>query len=83
MNRDEFFKFLIETYDDFTEKNTKARLKAYKLVLDEGINFDILHKKTLENYQSFRYAPTPAQLLNILRDNKKFDINRDFFGIEG
>lgn len=82
MNRDEFLQFLIETYEDFTEKNTKPRLKAYKAILKNDFNYEELFKKTLENYQTFKYAPTPAQLLEIKNKKKTFNMNRDFFGIE-
>lgn len=82
MNRDDFLQFLIETYEDFTEINTKPRLRAYKAVLKEDFNYDDLYKKTLENYQTFKIAPTPAQLLEFKNKKKSFDMNRDFFGIE-
>lgn len=64
MNRDEFLQFLIETYDDFTEINTKPRLRAYKHILDENINYDELYTYTLKHHESLKFAPSPAFLYN-------------------
>lgn len=82
MNKEQFILELINLFDDFTEKNTPARVKAYDFILKDDFNYDELFKKTLENYQTFKYAPTPAQLLEIKNKKKTFNMNRDFFGIE-
>lgn len=73
MTRDEFLEKLIELYEDFTEKNTKQRIEAYKIVLDKNINYDELLKYTLENHDSFKYAPTTAflaQSIKIINERK-------------
>ena len=82
MNKEQFILELINLFDDFTEKNTPARVKAYNFILKDDFNYDELYKKTLEHYQTFKYAPTPAQLLEIKNKKKTFNMNRDFFGIE-
>lgn len=82
MNKQEFICKLVSLYDDFTDKNIKPRTEAYDLGLSENLNFDDLFKKVIENYPSFKIAPTVAQILEI-KNKKTFNMNRDFFGIEG
>lgn len=64
MNKEQFILELISIYDDFTEKNTQARVKAYNVVLSNDIDFDNLLEYTLKHHESLRYAPSPAFLYN-------------------
>lgn len=70
MNRQEFIEKLVLLYEDFTEKNIKARKEAYEIVLP-----DILpYKKTYEqlwidlikSHDSLKFAPSPAFLLKLI-----------------
>ena len=69
MNRKEFIEKLVILYEDFTEKNLKPRKEAYELVLDEKIDYNNTYKKLLKNYDSFKFAPTPAIILKIMNEN--------------
>lgn len=69
MNRKEFIEKLVILYEDFTEQNLKPRKEAYELVLDEKIDYNIVFKKLLKNYESFKFAPTPATILKIINEN--------------
>ena len=66
MNRKEFIEKLVVLYEDFTEKNIKARKEAYELIIDEKVNFDRLWQELLKNYDSLRFAPSPAYLNKII-----------------
>ena len=68
MNRTEFIEELIDYFEDFTPENTPKRVKAYELVLSDSIDYDQLYMLMLKNYKSFKYAPTPADLLQILKN---------------
>ena len=68
MNRKKFIEKLVILYEDFTEKNLKPRKEAYEFVLDEKIDYDNVYKKLLKNYESFKFAPTPATILRILNE---------------
>lgn len=71
MNRKEFIEKLVLLYEDFTEKNIKARKEAYELVLNENLDFEKIYKKLLEQYESFKFAPTPAIILKIYNSNQQ------------
>lgn len=70
MNRKEFIEKLVILYEDFTEKNIKARKEAYELVLDEKIDYDNVYKKLLKSYESFKFAPTPAIILKTINKDE-------------
>lgn len=69
VNRKEFIKKLVVLYEDFTEKNIKARKEAYELVLEEKMEYGELYIKLLKKYESFKFAPTPATILKIMNEN--------------
>lgn len=69
MNRKEFIEKLVILYEDFTEKNLRPRKEAYELVLEEKIDYNEVYKKLLKNYESFKFAPTPATILKIINEN--------------
>ena len=71
MNRQEFIEKLVLLYEDFTEENIEVRKEAYELVLDEELDYSIVFKKLLENYESFRFAPPPATIFKIYEN--KYD----------
>lgn len=66
MNRKEFIEKLVVLYEDFTEKNIKARKEAYEATIDEKVNFDRLWQELLKKYDSLRFAPSPAYLNKII-----------------
>ena len=69
MNRNEFIEKLGRTYDDFTEKNTLPRTEAYCIVLPEklpyGNSYDDLWEELMKNYDSLKFAPSPAYILKL------------------
>lgn len=73
MNRQEFIEKLVITYEDFTEKNIKARQEAYNIALDETLNFEKIFEYILKEYDSFKFAPTPAYILKIIIPKIKAD----------
>lgn len=66
MNRKEFIEKLVLLYEDFTEKNIKARKEAYEIVLSNNLNFDKIYKTLLEQYESFKFAPSPAYISKLI-----------------
>lgn len=70
MNREDFIAELINYYEDFTEENTPKRVKAYKLVLTDDPDYDYneLWLQVLKNHTSFKFAPTPAHLLQLIKN---------------
>lgn len=66
MNKKDFIKKLLEIYEDFTERNTKARTEAYMIALDHDLDFDKIYKMLIKEYQSFKFAPTPAYIINVI-----------------
>lgn len=70
MNRNEFIEKLVNTYEDFTEKNTEPRIEAYLVVLPEKLphknNYENLWAKLLKNYDNLRYAPSPAYICKLI-----------------
>ena len=73
MNREEFIKKLVLTYEDFTETNIKPRQEAYIIALDENLDYDKIFKFLVKEYESFRYAPTPAYILKVVIPKIKED----------
>lgn len=71
MNRNEFIQKLIETYDDFTEKNTKTRIEAYCNALNDDLNYEKIFQTLLQEYESFRFAPSPAYILKVIIPKQK------------
>lgn len=67
MDKKEFIKKMSELYEDFNEKNIKARTEAYLIVLNDEIDYDKLWKDLIMSYESFKYAPTPAHLLKLIK----------------
>jgi len=73
MNKKEFVKKLIETYEDFTEKNIQPRTEAYCIALDDDLNFEKIFKYLLQEYENFKFAPTPAYILKVTIPKIKAD----------
>lgn len=71
MNKNEFIKELIQLYDDFTEKNKIARIKAYNVVLKGDINYDCIFVNLMQTYKSFNFAPSPAHLFELVEKERR------------
>ena len=71
MNKTEFLKEITSLYDDFTDKNKFARLKAYNLVLVGNIDYSRLYKKLIQTYKSFSFSPSPAVIFEIVEDFRR------------
>lgn len=62
MNRSEFLNSFFAMYGkSFTDTNKQIWLDAYKKVLPESIDFDLLYETLLTDYDG-KTAPTPAWL---------------------
>jgi hypothetical protein len=72
MNREEFIEKLVLLYEDFNEKNIKARKEAYEIVLSNELNFDKIYKTLLEQYESFKFAPSPAYINKLIEKMPKY-----------
>lgn len=73
MNRQEFIEKLVITYEDFNEKNLKARQEAYCIALEDGLDYEKIFKYLLKEHESFKFAPTPAYILKVIIPKIKAD----------
>lgn len=71
MDKQMFLDELVNLYEDFTEKNITARLKAYNLVLIGEIDYARLYKKLIQTYKSLSFAPSPAVIFEIIEDFRR------------
>ena len=86
MNRNEFIEKLLNFYEDFTEKNTKNRVEAYLLVLPKelpsGFTYEQLWIKLIRSYDSLKFAPSPAFLLNLIEGDSVTQMQRMYENVE-